>query len=398
MIERNWVRKLRKTLLVAVGTAAMIGAATGQALATPPPSQPGDVSPQVVGGTPAAQGQYPWMVRLSMGCGGAMYSEQLVLTAAHCVSGTGNNTSITATYGVVDLQSPSRVTRTSSYVYKNPGYSTSAGGDWALIKLSSPITGAATLPIATTAAYDNGTFDIMGWGSATEGGAQQRYLLRAEVPFVSDATCRASGGSYANLIDAVEICAGLPQGGIDTCQGDSGGPMVRRDANNNWIQVGIVSWGEGCARPNKYGVYAQVSALSAAIKAKADELGGTPPPPPPPGKYFENLNNVNIPDSPGAAVFSNLAVTGVTGNAPATLKVGVDIKHTWRGDLVIDLVAPDGSTYRLKNSSGNDSADNVIATYTVNASTEVANGTWKLQVRDVARYDTGYIDAFNLTF
>ncbi|WP_255364690.1 proprotein convertase P-domain-containing protein [Alloactinosynnema sp. L-07] len=134
------------------------------------------------------------------------------------------------------------------------------------------------------------------------------------------------------------------------------------------------------------------------MKAKADELGGTPPPPPPPGKYFENLNNVNIPDSPGAAVFSNLAVTGVTGNAPATLKVGVDIKHTWRGDLVIDLVAPDGSTYRLKNSSGNDSADNVIATYTVNASTEVANGTWKLQVRDVARYDTGYIDAFNLTF
>ncbi|WP_436502182.1 proprotein convertase P-domain-containing protein [Actinokineospora sp. HUAS TT18] len=97
-------------------------------------------------------------------------------------------------------------------------------------------------------------------------------------------------------------------------------------------------------------------------------------------------------------MFSNLAVSGVTGNAPSTLKVGVDIKHTWRGDLVIDLVAPDGSLYRLKNSSSNDSADNVIATYTVNASTEVANGTWKLKVQDVARYDTGYIDAFNLTF
>jgi len=397
VIERNWVRKLRKTLLVAIGTAAMVGTAFGQAQATPPSDQPGDVSPQVVGGTPAAQGEFPWMVRLSMGCGGAMYSESVVLTAAHCVSGTGNNTSITATYGVVDLQSPSRVTRTSSYVYRNPGYSTSAGGDWAMIKLSSPITGAATLPIAMTNAYDNGTFDIMGWGSATEGGAQQRYLLKAKVPFVSDATCKASGGSYSGLIDAVEICAGLAQGGIDTCQGDSGGPMVRRDANNNWVQIGIVSWGEGCARPNKYGVYAQVSALSAAIKAKGDELGGTTPPPPP-GKYFENLNNVTIPDSPGAAVFSNLAVSGVTGNAPTTLKVGVDIKHTWRGDLVIDLVAPDGSLYRLKNSSGSDSADNVIATYTVNASTEVANGTWKLKVQDVASYDTGYIDAFNLTF
>ncbi|WP_231949945.1 proprotein convertase P-domain-containing protein [Alloactinosynnema sp. L-07] len=120
--------------------------------------------------------------------------------------------------------------------------------------------------------------------------------------------------------------------------------------------------------------------------------------PPPPGKVFENANNVNIPDSPAAAVFSDVVVSGVTGNAPATLKVDVDIKHTWRGDLVIDLVAPDGSLYRLKNSSGNDSADNVIATYTVNASTEVANGTWRLKVQDVARYDTGYIDNFKLTF
>jgi len=123
---------------------------------------------------------------------------------------------------------------------------------------------------------------------------------------------------------------------------------------------------------------------------------GTPPPPP--GKVFENANNVTIPDSPGAAVFSDVAVSGVTGNAPATLKVDVDIKHTWRGDLVIDLVAPDGSLYRLKNSSSSDSADNVIASYTVNASTEVANGTWRLKVQDVARYDTGYIDNFKLTF
>ncbi|WP_412543597.1 M4 family metallopeptidase [Longispora sp. K20-0274] len=118
---------------------------------------------------------------------------------------------------------------------------------------------------------------------------------------------------------------------------------------------------------------------------------------PPTGKYFENLTNVNVPDK-GAAVFSGIAVTGVTGNAPAALKVGVDIKHTYRGDLVIDLVAPDGSTYRLKNSSGSDSADNVVETYTVNASSEVANGTWRLKVQDVFAADTGYVDAWNLTF
>ncbi|MCZ7458650.1 M28 family metallopeptidase [Streptomyces sp. WMMC940] len=117
----------------------------------------------------------------------------------------------------------------------------------------------------------------------------------------------------------------------------------------------------------------------------------------PPGDVYEATGDVAIPDN-GAAVTSSVTVSGRTGNAPATLKVGVDIKHTWRGDLVVDLLAPDGTAYRLKNSSGSDSADNVIATYTVNASSEVANGTWNLRVQDVARYDTGYIDSWRLTF
>ncbi|GAB2947071.1 MULTISPECIES: M28 family metallopeptidase [unclassified Streptomyces] len=119
--------------------------------------------------------------------------------------------------------------------------------------------------------------------------------------------------------------------------------------------------------------------------------------PPTDGDVFSNTTDVAIPDA-GAAVTSSIAVTGRTGNAPAALQVGVDIKHTWRGDLVVDLIAPDGSAYRLKNSSSGDSADNVITTYTVNASSEVANGTWKLRVQDVARYDTGYIDSWKLTF
>ncbi|MEU6766078.1 M4 family metallopeptidase [Streptomyces sp. NPDC046853] len=115
------------------------------------------------------------------------------------------------------------------------------------------------------------------------------------------------------------------------------------------------------------------------------------------GTDFENTTDVAIPDR-GAAVTSSINVTGRTGNAPAALKVGVDIVHTWRGDLVIDLVAPDGSTYRLKNSSAGDSADNVVETYTVNASSEVANGTWKLKVQDVAAQDTGRINSWKLTF
>ncbi|MFE2560053.1 M4 family metallopeptidase [Streptomyces sp. NPDC059352] len=112
---------------------------------------------------------------------------------------------------------------------------------------------------------------------------------------------------------------------------------------------------------------------------------------------FENTTDVAIPDA-GAAAFSPINVTGLSGNAPSTLKVDVDIVHTWRGDLVIDLQAPDGTLYRLKNSDSLDSADNVNATYTVNASSEVANGTWKLKVQDVFSADTGYINSWKLTF
>ncbi|MGP3637305.1 M4 family metallopeptidase [Streptomyces sp. 24-1644] len=115
------------------------------------------------------------------------------------------------------------------------------------------------------------------------------------------------------------------------------------------------------------------------------------------GTVFENTTAVAVPDN-GAAVTSTVNVTGVTGNAPSALQVGVDITHTWRGDLVIDLVAPDGTAYRLKNSSSSDSADNVVTTYTVNASSEVANGAWKLKVQDVAAQDTGRINSFKLTF
>ncbi|MFE0678742.1 M28 family metallopeptidase [Streptomyces sp. NPDC058867] len=117
----------------------------------------------------------------------------------------------------------------------------------------------------------------------------------------------------------------------------------------------------------------------------------------PPGTVFENTTDVSIPDN-GAAVTSSVNVTGRTGNAPSNLAVGVDIIHTYRGDLVVDLVAPDGTVYNLKPYSSSDSADNVKATYTVNASAEVANGTWSLRVQDRAAYDTGYINSFKLTF
>ncbi|MET9509304.1 serine protease [Streptomyces flavidovirens] len=224
-------------------------------------------TPPVVGGTRAAQGEFPFMVRLSMGCGGSLYAKDIVLTAAHCVSGSGNNTSITATAGVVDLQSSSAIKVKSTKVLQAPGYN-GTGKDWALIKLAKPIE-LPTLKIADTTAYNSGTFTVAGWGAAREGGGQQRYLLKAQVPFVSDTSCKRS---YPELVAGEEICAGFTEGGVDTCQGDSGGPMFRRDNTNAWIQVGIVSWGNGCARPNYPGVYTEVSTFAAAIKSAAAGL------------------------------------------------------------------------------------------------------------------------------
>ncbi|MFJ9678598.1 S8 family serine peptidase [Streptomyces sp. NPDC101194] len=116
----------------------------------------------------------------------------------------------------------------------------------------------------------------------------------------------------------------------------------------------------------------------------------------PPGKKFENTASYTISDN--STVESPITVTGVTGNAPAALSVPVDITHTYSGDLKIDLVAPDGSVYNLKAYGTGGSADDVVTTYTVNASSEVADGTWKLRVSDNAAADTGRINSWALQF
>ncbi|MEU7753251.1 S8 family serine peptidase [Micromonospora sp. NPDC049101] len=119
-------------------------------------------------------------------------------------------------------------------------------------------------------------------------------------------------------------------------------------------------------------------------------------PPPPTGCTGTNGTDVSIPDA-GAAVTSSITISGCGRNASSASTVAVNIVHTYRGDLVIDLLAPDGSAYRLKNSSTSDSADNVNATYTTNVSGEAADGIWRLQVRDTYSADTGYINTWTLT-
>jgi subtilisin family serine protease len=122
---------------------------------------------------------------------------------------------------------------------------------------------------------------------------------------------------------------------------------------------------------------------------------GTTTPPPPTCGTLTNSTAVAIPDA-GAAVTSSITVANCARNASASTLVGVNITHTYIGDLVIDLVAPDGTAFRLKNSS-NDSTDNLNTTYTVNASAKAANGVWMLRVQDVYAADTGRLNSWSLT-
>jgi secreted trypsin-like serine protease len=92
---------------------------------------------------------------------------------------------------------------------------------------------------------------VLGWGRVAEGGPPSRYLMAATVPVVADADCATA---YTRFSADSMVCAGYPQGGVDTCQGDSGGPMIAAG-----LLVGIASWGDGCARPGKPGVYTRVA-------------------------------------------------------------------------------------------------------------------------------------------
>jgi secreted trypsin-like serine protease len=257
------------------GLALLGGLAIGLAAGASPVRAAGDARPTrgVVGGAVAPEGKFPWAVRLSMGCGGALTAPRVVLTAGHCVpSGTGKNTGIRVVAGVANLKSAKALTARSVSVIRAPGFhSETRGDDWAVIRLDRVLQ-LPTLPLAAGPA-DVGDFVVMGWGQTREGSLQQSNLLHfADVPTMPDRDCTAAYKKVGvKLVAKESICAA--KRGVDTCQGDSGGPMVGRDATGRWVQVGIVSWGLGCARVGYPGVYTQVSAFRTAIQAATRKLG-----------------------------------------------------------------------------------------------------------------------------
>ena len=135
--------------------------------------------------------------------------------------------------------------------------------------------------------------------------------------------------------------------------------------------------------------YSAFSGVSLLADYTASGGGGT-------AQTYTNGTDVNIPDNNTTGVTSSITVSGRSGNAPSATAVAVNIVHPYSGDLVVDLIAPDGSVYNLQNRSGG-SADNIVKTFTVNLSTETINGTWKLRVKDAASSDVGYINSWSIT-
>jgi len=111
---------------------------------------------------------------------------------------------------------------------------------------------------------------------------------------------------------------------------------------------------------------------------------------------YTNTTDYNIPDNNATGITSTITVSGRTGNAPSNTQVAVNIVHTYSGDLVVELVAPDGTVYTLQSRVGG-SADNIVKTFTTNLSSEAINGAWKLRVKDRASTDTGYINSWSIT-
>ncbi|SDL09740.1 Trypsin [Glycomyces sambucus] len=266
--------KRKHLIRLGAGAAATLGAAALAWAGTAANAQentPGnDVEVQVIGGQPAEEGQYPWLVGLgSPGdgtpwerqfCGGSVIAADVVLTAAHCVEDAAAEDLVIFS-GSVDLESDAIVETAVADLHVAEDYNApiAMANDWALLKLAEPVD---VEPIALGAdAAEYAALETAGWGNT---GSEYPVVAEwVEVPFVDDAACEAA---YPGEVDAASmLCAGdLENGGVDSCQGDSGGPIMT-PAGEEQVLVGIVSWGYGCAEAGNPGVYSEIAGFAAAI-------------------------------------------------------------------------------------------------------------------------------------
>ncbi|XP_033952852.1 transmembrane protease serine 4a isoform X1 [Pseudochaenichthys georgianus] len=223
---------------------------------------------RVVGGSDAFIEDWPWQVSLQQGgqhsCGGSLVSPRWVITAAHCFTGSKKELSrwrvvSGRTYiGTLGGSYVDRIILNANYDPARNDY------DIAMMRLSSPISVGVSrkpvcLPPKAFGLPSQASMSVTGWGYLEEKGKVSPTLQKASIPLIGRLKC-ASPTVYGNSITQRMICAGFLDGGVDACQGDSGGPLVYF-ASSQWHLVGVVSWGVGCARERKPGVYSNVEEM-----------------------------------------------------------------------------------------------------------------------------------------
>uniref|UniRef100_A0A8C1PQU6 Suppression of tumorigenicity 14a n=1 Tax=Cyprinus carpio TaxID=7962 RepID=A0A8C1PQU6_CYPCA len=236
---------------------------------------------RIVGGQDADVSEFPWQVSLHVKntphvCGASIISEQWLVTAAHCVQDDAKiKYSQPGTWEAylglhTQKEKPKSTKRLIKQIIPHKNYNSyTYDNDIALMELDSPVTFSETIrPICLPAATDvypaGETVTISGWGATREGGGGATVLQKANVRIINSTVCDEL---MSGQITSRMTCAGVLSGGVDACQGDSGGPMSIF-SNERMYLAGVVSWGDGCARRNKPGIYTNVPKFRAWIKEK----------------------------------------------------------------------------------------------------------------------------------